>query len=145
MNDCTAATQRLALWYEALSPSLVAQLPHYYAPDASFKDPFNEVHGLPAISHVFDHMYVALHQPRFVVTGQVAQGDQAFLLWDFCFRFKQWDTTTEQVVRGTTHLRFNQEGLVVLHRDYWDAAEELYEKLPAVGSLMRWLKRRANK
>jgi steroid delta-isomerase len=28
-----------------------------------------------------------------------------------------------------------------MHRDYWDAAEELYEKLPLVGALMRWLKR----
>jgi hypothetical protein len=39
---------------------------------------------------------------------------------------------------------FNQDGKVVIHRDYWDAAEELYEKLPVVGGLMRWLKRRAN-
>ena len=29
-----------------------------------------------------------------------------------------------------------------MHRDYWDAAEELYEKLPILGGLMRWLKRR---
>jgi steroid delta-isomerase len=28
------------------------------------------------------------------------------------------------------------------HRDYWDAAGELYEQLPVIGSLMRWLKRR---
>jgi len=34
---------------------------------------------------------------------------------------------------------------VAVHRDYWDAAEELYEKLPVLGSLMRWLKRRANR
>jgi hypothetical protein len=33
---------------------------------------------------------------------------------------------------------------ISLHRDYWDAAEELYEKLPWVGALMRWLKKRAN-
>jgi len=32
----------------------------------------------------------------------------------------------------------------VLHRDYWDAAEELYEKLPGIGAFMRFLKRRAN-
>jgi steroid Delta-isomerase len=32
---------------------------------------------------------------------------------------------------------------VVFHRDYWDAAEELYEKLPVIGALMRWLKKRA--
>jgi len=31
-----------------------------------------------------------------------------------------------------------------VHRDYWDAAEELYEKLPGVSVLMRWLKKRAN-
>ena len=36
------------------------------------------------------------------------------------------------------------QGQVTLHRDYWDAAEELYEKLPVVGALMRWLKKRAN-
>jgi steroid Delta-isomerase len=31
-----------------------------------------------------------------------------------------------------------------MHRDYWDAAEELYEKLPILGGLMRWLKRQAS-
>jgi len=34
--------------------------------------------------------------------------------------------------------------LVSLHRDYWDAAEELYEQIPVLGGFMRWLKRRAN-
>ena len=32
-----------------------------------------------------------------------------------------------------------------MHRDYWDAAEELYEKLPLLGALMRWLKSAANR
>jgi hypothetical protein len=31
---------------------------------------------------------------------------------------------------------------VVWHRDYWDAAGELYAKLPLVGPLMRFLARR---
>jgi steroid Delta-isomerase len=145
MTDCAIATQRLAQWFEQLSPALVATLPEYYATDASFKDPFSEVQGLAAITQVFDHMYVAVRAPRFVVTGQVTQGDQAFLLWDFYFGFKQWKPDTEQLVRGTTHLRFNAHGLVVSHRDYWDAAEELYEKLPVVGGVLRLMKRYANK
>jgi hypothetical protein len=45
---------------------------------------------------------------------------------------------------GASHFVFTSTGLVTLHRDYWDAAEELYEKLPLLGSAMRWLKRRAN-
>ena len=35
--------------------------------------------------------------------------------------------------------------LVLVHRDYLDAAEELYEKLPLLGGLMRLLKRAANR
>ena len=40
-------------------------------------------------------------------------------------------------------MKFAADGRINFHRDYWDAAEELYEKLPLVGSLMRWLKRQA--
>ena len=31
-----------------------------------------------------------------------------------------------------------------MYRDCWDVAEELNEKLPAIGALMRWLMRRGN-
>jgi hypothetical protein len=41
-------------------------------------------------------------------------------------------------------LVLDEAGRITLHRDYWDAAEELYEKLPLIGGLMRWLKRRSN-
>ena len=135
---------RVVSLFETLSPASLDQLGQVYAPSARFKDPFNEVQGLPAIRSIFEHMFVSLNEPRFVVTEGLAQGDQAFVTWDFVFRFKRFDTTTLQTVRGASHLRFAPDGRVELHRDYWDAAEELYEKLPAVGALMRWLKRRAN-
>jgi hypothetical protein len=66
------------------------------------------------------------------------------LVWEFRFRFKRFDTQTWQTVRGGSHLQLNADGLITLHRDYWDAAEELYEKLPVLGGFMRWLKKRAN-
>lgn len=136
--------QAVAVFFESLSPADLDRIGDLYAPDARFKDPFNEVQGLGAIRAIFAHMFEALHEPRFVVTGGFAQGDEAFLTWDFVFRFKRFDTASVQTVRGATHLRFAPDGRVTLHRDYWDAAEELYEKLPVVGGLMRWLKRRAN-
>ena len=137
-------TENLAVFFETLSPSNVSQLHTLYDAQASFKDPFNEVKGLPEIERIFSHMYVALDQPHFVITGQLVDGAQAFLTWEFRFRFKRFDTTTLQTVRGGSHVVFNEQGLVSLHRDYWDAAEELYEKLPVVGGVMRWLKKRAN-
>ena len=88
-------------------------------------------------------MFVALDSPRFVVRDIVAEGDQCFLTWDFLFRFRRF-SRDEQIVHGGSHLRFDAQGRVALHRDYWDAAEELYEKLPGIGAFMRFLKRRAN-
>lgn len=142
--DTRQACQNLAHFFASLSPQSVAQLHTLYDAQARFKDPFNEVQGLSEIERIFQHMYVALDQPHFVITGQLVDGAQAFLTWEFRFYFKRFDTQTLQTVRGASHVVFNDQGLVTLHRDYWDAAEELYEKLPVVGALMRWLKQRAN-
>jgi hypothetical protein len=136
--------EQIAHYFETLTPQSVSDLKDYYSASARFKDPFNDVTGVPAIEKIFDHMFVSLTQPRFVITGQVVEGDQAFLTWEFRFCFKRFDTHTEQVVLGTSHLVLDEQQRICLHRDYWDAAEELYEKLPWVGALMRWLKKRAN-
>ncbi len=139
-----AAVDALVQWFEHLTPASVQQLSRFYAVDARFKDPFNDVQGVPAVEAIFVHMFEALIAPRFVVTGRVAQGTQCFLTWEFRFCFRNFHHGQEQVILGASHLLFDGAGKVHLHRDYWDAAEELYEKLPWVGSLMRWLKRRAN-
>jgi ketosteroid isomerase-like protein len=134
--------------FEQLQAKDVAHMGNWYAPDASFKDPFKEVQGLPQIQSIFAHMFESLEQPRFVVTSRMLQGKQCFLVWDFLFRFKTMQPGVEQRIRGGSHLvmalNANNEWRVVMHRDYWDAAEELYEKLPWVSGLIRWLKRRVN-
>ncbi len=133
---------RIVTLFETLAPADVARLGAYYHRDAHFKDPFNEVQGIAAIEHIFTHMFTVLDEPRFVVHDIVQQGEQCFLSWDFHFRFKRFSREL-QTVRGASHLQLDAAGLITLHRDYWDAAEELYEKLPGIGVLMRWLKRRA--
>ena len=139
-----AHVARVVVFFETLTPQTLAGLADIYAADARFKDPFNDVQGLDAIRGVFAHMFVALRQPRFVITRQVTQGNDCFITWDFYFYLGNYRRDVEQKIAGATHLVFDSEGRVQVHRDYWDAAEELYEKLPLVGSLMRWLKRRAN-
>ena len=136
--------QQLIRFFEKIDTGSVGQLAQVYSEDVFFKDPFNEVRGLPDVVQIFSHMFEQVDNPRFVVTNHVLQGDQAFLTWDFLFRMKRF-STAEQCIRGATHLRFGPDGKANFHRDYWDAAEELYEKLPLLGSLMRGLKRLARK
>jgi hypothetical protein len=144
MNSASYAVDRIADTFQTLTPAGVAALGTIYAPDARFKDPFNEVRGLAEIQRVFRHMYASLETPRFVVTGSIVQGAQCFLTWEFHFAFRHFKRGRAQCITGGSHLVLDGEGRITLHRDYWDAAEELYEKLPVVGSLMRWMKRRGN-
>jgi len=139
-----ADLQRAVEFFETLSLSTLDRIGDVYAPDAYFKDPFNEVRGLSAITHIYRHMFTQVDAPRFVVTMRVLQGDDAFLTWDFLFFMKRF-SGDPQCIRGATHLRFGEDGRICVHRDYWDAAEELYEKLPVVGGLMRVLKQAARK
>ena len=138
------AVTRVVALFEYLTVADLPEMGRYYARQAHFKDPFNDVQGLVAIQGIFGHMFESLHEPRFVVTTRVVQGQHCFLTWDFLFRFKSFQQDTPQTVRGASHLVLDEQGLVTLHRDYWDAAEQMYEKFPVVGGLMRWLKKRAN-
>jgi hypothetical protein len=139
------AVHRVVALFENLTPASLATLPAFYTANARFKDPFNDVTGLDAITRIFAHMFEALEAPRFVVRERIVQGQQCFLTWEFRFRFRRFRQEEEQVILGGSHLVLDRTGLVTLHRDYWDAAEELYEKLPVVGGLMRWLKRQASR
>ena len=142
-----AAMQRVVHFFEHLQPTDVTRMADIYTSDAQFKDPFNEVQGVPAIARVFAHMFESLDAPRFVITQQVQNGAQCFVTWDFLCAVPRIDGGQLQTIRGATHFVLREEAgvwRVAVHRDYWDAAEELYEKLPVVGGLMRWLKKRAN-
>ena len=134
--------QRIVAFFEQLTPQDLPRLAEIYSADARFKDPFNEVQGVAAIQRIFKHMFASLDAPRFVIRDTIVDGDQCFLSWDFSFRMKRFNRDA-QLICGASHLKLGADGRILLHRDYWDAAEELYEKLPLLGALMRWLKSRA--
>jgi len=137
-----APIARVVDFYETLSRESLGRLGEVYAPDARFKDPFNEVVGTAPITAIFEAMFEQLEAPRFRVLEAVGDARRACLVWEFDFRNARLDGGRAQQIRGASWLEFDGEGRVTNHRDYWDAAEELYEKLPVVGALMRWLRRR---
>lgn len=136
------ALAALCEFFQTLTPSTLNGLGQHYAEGATFKDPFNEVVGVPAIEAIFGAMFRQLDEPRFVVRSTLMDGSRACIVWDLEFRFKGAQPAQMQRIHGASWLEFDSSGKVVRHRDYWDAAEELYEKIPVLGTLMRFLRRR---
>jgi ketosteroid isomerase-like protein len=139
----SAPLERLVDYWQTLTPAAVAKIADMYAEDAYFRDPFNDVTGIEKIRHIFADMFVRLDEPKFNIVETIEEPHGALLIWNFTFRFKTLKPRLTRTIHGTSHIRFAADGRVQYHRDYWDAAGELYEQLPLAGSLMRWLKKRA--
>ena len=142
MSDAPLSERAAALarFFEELSPERLERLGDFYASDAWFRDPFNEVRGVAAIRALFEDMYRRLDAPRFRVTGSFAGPPGLVLAWDFEFRFRG-QSGAPHVVRGMSRLRLDAAGRVARHEDYWDSAD-LYDKVPLLGALVRALRRR---
>lgn len=118
-------------WYGKLERGSVEKIRDYYAEEAFFKDPFNEVKGRDKIKHIFDDMFNQLENPRFVFIDKIEQDHQAFVTWDFKFAVKQKAYT----IHGSSHLKLNEQKMIIYHRDYWDVGEELLLKVPFVKNI----------
>ena len=128
----------LLQWYATLTPESLERIGAFYHPQARFRDPFNDVQGVAQIRGIFAHMFATTAAPRFAVGDHLAQGDRAFVLWEFTFGLGG----RPYRVQGATYFTFDANGLVTQHHDYWDAAGELWQKLPLMGAAVAWLRRR---
>lgn len=129
---------RYAEFFSALTPSDLQRLADFFDQQAHFKDPFNDVIGIDSISRVFDDMFERTQSPKFTVIEWMVNDDGvAYLRWTFSFTAPMLGS---QQFEGISRVVFNDQGKVIEHVDYWNPAEEIYEKIPLLGSLMKVLK-----
>lgn len=105
-----------------------------------FEDPFQKITGVEKVYDVFEHMYATLHNPKFDVHEIICDKECAYLRWDFSYqRSSKHDI---EKFTGVSRVQFLESGKVISHIDYWDAAENIYEKIPLLGAILRQIKKR---
>lgn len=132
----------LCEYFERLGPDTLGELDRHYAADTWFKDPFHEVRDREAVRAILQYTFRKLPDARFLVQRRFSDDDRhGVILWEM--RFTMPVNRQPCVIQGATHIEFDTDGKVIRHRDYWDAAGELYGRLPLLGWLMRALARQA--
>lgn len=127
-------------YYETLERSSVDQLRELVTADVVFRDPFNDTVGVDAYLNVLQDMFKRCDKTQFQVTKNWLSERDAVLKWQFSFMPAKSKPAWK--IEGLSELVISPNGLIELHVDYWDAASQLYERLPAVGWLMRRMKSR---
>ncbi|VVD86549.1 isomerase [Pandoraea soli] len=139
--DHAAALTRLTRYFETLTRQSVGNLGEFYAPNVYLKTPMHEVRSAAEVATLLTHLFERVDVPRIEFTATLLQHNQALLVWNLHFHTKRW-LDDEQVIHGASHLRLAVDGRVAYQRDYWDATEDIYVKLPIFGRLLRWLRHR---
>jgi hypothetical protein len=150
MTDFAKALDAYVRFYDALSPETLPEIDKIFTPDARFCDPFNDVHGPDKIRRVFQDMFETVGRPEFKVTDSAwseSAPDQCYIRWIFKYRPRYMKNRSRSegepiTVEGMSAVRFAPDGRVAAHIDYWDAARGLWEHVPVIGSVLRWLRGR---
>lgn len=138
------ALERFARFFSDFSPAKIERLlDATYAPSAWFNDTLKTVHGRDALREYLRHSAEAVHSCRVQILDRVGTdaGDY-YLRWTMAIRFRRFKSGEETHTIGMTHVRFDTEGLVRLHQDYWDSSAGLFEHIPLLGAGIRAIKRR---
>lgn len=111
-----------------------------YAPDAYLNDTLKTVRGADAIEEYF---LETAKNTRFVraTVQEVAEADQTtYVRWVMDVQFAAFRKGETIRTIGVTQLRFDTDGRILIHQDFWDPAAGFYEHLPVLGPAIRWIK-----
>lgn len=131
--------QRFKAFFEHVTAESVRQKgPELYAENVWFNDTLKTLRGRQAVESYFLKTLDHVDSFGAVVDDVAVSGTDVYVRWTMDVRFKGAKEPVRTI--GMTLLRFDRDGRVVLHQDFWDSAAGFYEHLPVVGDLLRWIK-----
>ncbi|WP_404376534.1 nuclear transport factor 2 family protein [Vreelandella aquamarina] len=136
------ALANFCAFFNKLDNTCTEKLYEVYTDDVVFNDPLHHIEGREALERYFATMYENVERCRFTFHTQQWQENQAFVTWTMEFVHPRLARGKPVSVEGCSALIFAEDGRVSNHRDYFDAGAMLYEHLPVMGRVIRWLKQR---
>lgn len=137
-GDCFARYLQL---FETLTPDRLDQFDALTTPGVRFCDPFSDVVGRDRLKAVLSKMFADVDQPTFTVIGHAGVGASRYVRWRFEAR-SRGRAGVPIVIEGMSEILIAEDGRVQSHVDHWDAARQVYERLPLLGWILRCLRRR---
>jgi SnoaL-like domain len=110
-----------------------------YAPDAYLNDTLKTIHGSTGIRDYFIKTVQGLDGMTVTFDDMAVSGHNYYFRWTMDTRMKH--LAKGQTVRtiGVTLVRFDPQGRVLIHQDFWDSAQGVWDHVPVLGSVIRWI------
>jgi hypothetical protein len=123
-------------------PGAAANARKLYAEELHFSDALMHTRNREQVINHFDGLGKAGTTVEVEMHQTLVSGADVYLVWSMRATFKPMIRTVESDTLGITHLRFNEQGQVILHQDFWDSGLGFYSHVPLLGGVVRAVNKR---
>ncbi len=149
--DAGSSTEAAAVqaWKDVLadltfsSEQQIGGIEKVYADELFFNDTLKTLRSGAAVN---EHL---LGTAKLLTSGTVQcsstmrdENGDYFIRWEMSYAGSKMNGGEPIVTIGMSQLRFNEQGQVIFHQDFWDSASGVFEHIPFVGGQVRFLRGR---
>ena len=113
-----------------------------YADNMVFKDCFHDISGIESFRNYCASIYENVQFCQFKFHDEFIKQESAMLTWTMAYEHPQLNGGHTIYVNGSTHIKFDEK--VFYHQDYVDGGALLYEHIPVLKRIIKFLKKRMN-
>jgi len=135
--------ERIERVFNDLRVDNLSILDDFYHPDIAFHDPVGNLKGLKDMKSYYVGMYENVKDIRFDFSDHVIQENTFSSFWDMTFQAEGLNSGEPITIQGISRIEFDPDtDLVIYHRDYFDMGSMVYEHIPVIGAMIRYIKGR---
>lgn len=133
--------KKFTSFYTNLDTMKVDELATIYSKDVVFIDPIAQHNGLTAVERYFEKLLRNAKACHFVIhTSQTTCENSCVVTWSMEYRTSTMNKVRPIKVDGITMLTL-QDNKIIVHRDYYDLGQMVYENVPVLGRIIKKIKR----
>jgi hypothetical protein len=141
-NEKKAIKKFKELFSPYTEENIKAKVRSVYADNAYFNDTLKEINGIDKIADYLIKSAQALESGTVEFTDLAVSHDNYYFRWIMDLRFKSLKKDQTCRSYGISHIRFDEQGKVIMHHDYWDSVNGLFKHFPLLGNVLTFLKNR---
>lgn len=126
-----------AVYGELTHPEIGRRVARLYADVMYFNDSLKTFQSRQQLVAYMQATARMLDESTVEIDQVLRDGNDVFVRWTMTFASSAMGRKISSESIGMTHLRFNPEGRIVLHQDFWDSAAGLYRNLPVIGYALK--------
>ena len=113
-----------------------------YAADAYLDDTLVLHHGAAEIEAYFVKTSETMTSYQVTIDDVARSGNDYYVRWTMVFAAPALSDGQPVHSVGVSQIRFNREGKVAFHQDFWDSGKNFYAHLPVVGGAVGFVRKR---